>query len=210
MEQKLPIAAGKSLFLGPCDFVKSVADLAGLPNARHPEIAFVGRSNVGKSSLINALVRRNGMARSSQTPGRTRHLNFFDLGGKMYLVDLPGYGYARASKVDIKGWQELMRDYLRGRAPLKRVCLLIDSRHGIKENDLEMMAMLDETAVSYQLVLTKADKCKKPEVARRIEEAEAEVLKHGAAFPFVYATSSEKVGGIEELRAVLAMAAELV
>lgn len=208
MNQSLPISAGKSLFLGPCDFVKSVAGLDGLPNATLPEIAFVGRSNVGKSSIINALVNRKGLAKSSQTPGRTRHLNFFNLGDKAYLVDLPGYGYARASKTDIAQWQGLMRDYLRGRASLKRVCLLIDSRHGVKENDREMMAMLDEAAVTYQLVLTKGDKCKKPQVARMIEEAEAEAAKRGAAFPLVVATSSEKRQGLEELRAMLAQAAD--
>ncbi len=192
-----------------CEFVKSVASLDGLPVADRPEIAFVGRSNVGKSSLINALVNRKALAKSSSTPGRTRHLNFFNLSGKAYLVDLPGYGYARASKTDIKQWQQLMRDYLRGRAPLKRVCLLIDSRHGIKPNDLEMMAMLDETAVSYQLVLTKTDKCKVKEVEKHQESAMDEIANHGAAFPEVLTTSSEKKDGIEALRTALANALEL-
>lgn len=189
------------LFLGPCDFVLGAADLGQLPAGSLPEVALIGRSNVGKSSLLNALVQRKDMARTSNTPGRTRELNFFNLGGTLMLVDLPGYGYAKASKKAVRAWNYLIRAYLRGRVPLRRVCVLIDSRHGIKPSDVEMMRMLDDAAVPYQIVLTKRDKM------LSIEEAEASVeavrAKHPALHPQVIITSSEKRIGIEELREAL-------
>src|SRR3979409_2132098 len=160
------IARGEALFKGPCTFVKGVVKIDGLPQDGRPEVAFAGRSNVGKSSLINALTGRTSLARVSVTPGRTRELNFFTLGkdAALYLVDMPGYGYARASKSEIKGWTRLIRDYLRGRRELKRVFLLIDARHGIKPNDEETMTAMDEAAVPYQVVLTKVDKPKASEL----------------------------------------------
>ena len=162
---------GETLFKGPCTFVKGVVAIDGLPNDGKPEIAFAGRSNVGKSSLINALTGRTSLARVSVTPGRTRELNFFTLGKDeaLYLVDMPGYGYAKASKAQVKGWTRLIRDYLRGRRELKRVFLLIDARHGLKDNDRETMTLMDEAAISYQAVLTKADKPKAAELAKIIE-----------------------------------------
>lgn len=201
---KQEITAARKLFAGSCDFVRGVTTMDALPPDDLPEIAFVGRSNVGKSSLINALTNRKGLARSSNTPGRTRELNFFNLQGALMLVDLPGYGYARASRTDIAKWNGLMRDYLRGRAPLKRVFVLIDSRHGIKDSDREMMQMLDSSAVSYQLVLTKADKCKAPAVVKCQAAMVEEVMGHGAAHPEVPITSAEKSGGIPELRSLIA------
>ena len=161
------IRRGETLFKGPCTFVKGVVDIDGLPRDGKPEIAFAGRSNVGKSSLINALTGQKSLARVSVTPGRTRELNFFTLGkdDDFYLVDMPGYGYARASKAEVKGWTRLIQDYLKGRRELKRVFLLIDARHGLKESDREIMTLMDEAAVSYQGVLTKADKPKAAELA---------------------------------------------
>src|SRR5712691_323679 len=160
------IARGKALFKGPCTFVKGVVQIDDLPQDGRPEVAFAGRSNVGKSSLINALTGRTSLARVSVTPGRTRELNFFTLGKDeaLTLVDMPGYGYARAPKAQVKGWTRLVRDYLRGRRELKRVFLLIDARHGIKPNDREIMTLMDEAAVSYQVVFTKADKPKASEL----------------------------------------------
>ncbi len=189
------------LFLGPCDFVLGAAALNQIPDDRLPEVAFIGRSNVGKSSLINALTNRKGLARTSNTPGRTRQLNFFNLGDQLMLVDLPGYGYAKASKSEVAEWNELIRDYLRGRAPLRRVCVLIDSRHGLKPNDIELMEMLDEAAVPYQLVLTKSDK----KQTLLPEQAGIDAIrdKHPALHPEVLLTSSEKGIGIAELREAL-------
>ena len=195
---------GRLLFARPVEFVKSVVDLEHLPASRMPEVCFAGRSNVGKSSLINALTNQNGLARASNTPGRTRELNFFNASGRLHIVDLPGYGYARASKSDIARWTTLTRAYLRGRAPLRRVFVLVDSRHGLKESDLELFAMLDEAAVTYQIVLTKADKLKKGELAKVQAATEAAVKKRPAAFPEVVATSSEKGRGLPELRAEIA------
>ncbi|HYH70543.1 MAG TPA: ribosome biogenesis GTP-binding protein YihA/YsxC [Methyloceanibacter sp.] len=203
------IAAGEALFKAPCVFVKGVVAIDGLPDDGRPEIAFAGRSNVGKSSLINALVGRTSLARVSVTPGRTRELNFFTLGhqAEIYLVDMPGYGYARASKVAVRGWTRLIRDYLRGRRELKRVFVLIDARHGIKPNDKETMSLLDEAAVSYQAVLTKADKPKKTELEETVAKVEAELAKRPAAYPQVLVTSAHTGMGIAELRAAIAVLA---
>jgi GTP-binding protein len=203
---KAEIARGKALFKGPCDFVKGVVRIADLPQDGTPEIAFAGRSNVGKSSLINALTGRTSLARVSVTPGRTRELNFFTLGKDraLYLVDMPGYGYAEASKAQVKGWTRLIGDYLKGRRELKRVFLLIDARHGIKPNDKETMTLLDEAAVSYQVVLTKADKPKAAELAAIQEKVAAELAKRPAAYPQLVTTSARFGSGIPELRAAIA------
>jgi len=197
---------GETLFKGPCTFAKGVVAIDGLPNDGKPEIAFAGRSNVGKSSLINALTGRTSLARVSVTPGRTRELNFFTLGKDeaLYLVDMPGYGYAKASKAQVKGWTRLIRDYLRGRRELKRVFLLIDARHGLKDNDRETMTLMDEAAISYQAVLTKADKPKAAELAKIIETVAAELAKRPAAYPEVIVTSARTGSGIPELRAAIA------
>jgi GTP-binding protein len=198
------IARGDKLFKGPCEFVKGVVSLDGLPDDLRPEIAFAGRSNVGKSSLINALTHRKTLARVSVTPGRTRELNFFTL-GDLYLVDMPGYGYAKAPKSAVKGWTRLIEDYLKGRRELKRVFLLIDARHGIKANDRDTMKLMDETAVSYQAVLTKADKPKQSELEAVIAKTTQELAKHPAAYPQILATSARTGLGIPELRAAVAL-----
>jgi len=202
------LAAARHLFAQECTFVRGVARLPDLPDPSLPEIAFAGRSNVGKSSLLNALTNRKTLARTSNTPGRTRELNFFDLAGRLMLVDLPGYGYARAPKTEIARWNTTLRDYLRGRPNLQRLCLLIDSRRGIKDGDLEMMAMLDASAVVYRVVLTKADKPKSPELARLIEAVATEMKKHPAALPEPIVTSSRTSIGIDELQADLATLAD--
>ena len=202
--------AARLLFAGRVEFLKSAPSLKFLPDPDYPEIAFAGRSNVGKSSLLNALTGRKSLARASVTPGRTQDLNFFEVGAptKLRLVDMPGYGFAKAPPNVVKTWQGLVRDFLRGRAVLKRVLLLIDARHGIKPPDAEMMAMLDESAVGYRLVLTKADKIKPSELEAVLAATAAEARKHSAAFPELLATSSETKAGIAELRAaVLADAA---
>jgi GTP-binding protein len=206
---KAEIAKGEALFKGPCTFVKGVVSIDALPKDGKPEIAFAGRSNVGKSSLINALTGRTSLARVSVTPGRTRELNFFTLGkdAAFYLVDMPGYGYAKASKAAVKGWTRLIRDYLKGRRELKRVFLLIDARHGIKPNDRETMTLLDEAAVSYQAVLTKADKPKASELEAITAKVRAELAKRPAAFPQVIVTSARMGSGIKELRAAVAQLA---
>ena len=204
------IEEARRLFAGPVEFSLSAPSLSVLPEPRVPEIAFAGRSNVGKSSLLNALTGRSGLARTSNTPGRTQELNVFEVGAPLVfrLIDMPGYGYAEAPKDLVRRWQALVFDYLRGRAVLKRVLLLIDSRHGVKPVDTEIMALLDKAAVSYQLVLTKTDKVK-PTAASAVAEAVAAVARtHPAAFPEVLATSSETGEGIPELRAAVVAAAE--
>jgi len=192
------------IFGADIEFMRGVNRLEDLPPLSLPEISFAGRSNVGKSSLINAVVGGSNVARTSNTPGRTQEINFFKLAKSLIIVDLPGYGYARESKSKIKAWNELIRLYLRGRASLKRVFLLIDSRHGLKANDQEIMEILDEAAVSYQLVLTKCDKLKPLEVEKILERTSQEAVKHAAAFPEVLTTSAVSKNGIEALRATIA------
>jgi GTP-binding protein len=192
------------LFKAPASFVLGVADVEGLPQSERVEVAFAGRSNVGKSSLLNALLARRSLARVSNTPGRTRELNYFAVGETLFVVDMPGYGYAKAPKSLVKGWTHLIHDYLRGRQQLKRVMLLIDSRHGLKGSDREIMTMLDKAAVSYQAVLTKADKPKSGNLAQVVSETEDELRKHPAAHPKVLATSAVDGLGIDELREAIA------
>ncbi|MBT3550253.1 MAG: YihA family ribosome biogenesis GTP-binding protein [Rhodospirillaceae bacterium] len=198
------IEAGRVLFAGACDFVMGAAREEQLPPTDLAEIAFAGRSNVGKSSLINALTGRKALARTSNTPGRTREVNFFDLGDKLMIADLPGYGYARASKTSINNWTDLIERYLKGRRPLRRVCLLIDARHGLKDSDRVAMKLMDASAVVYQIVLTKSDKIKDTPRARLIAGIQTELAKHTAAHPDICATSAVKGTGIPELRAELA------
>jgi len=198
------IEDGRLLFARQVDFMLSVVNLNQLPITDRPEICFAGRSNVGKSSLINALTNRKGIARASNTPGRTRELNYFNVDERLNLVDLPGYGYARASKTDIANWTRLTRAFLRGRAELRRVFLLIDSRHGIKPSDIELMEMLDEAAVTYQLVLTKIDKIKKTELDKVKRRTSRTIGKRPAAHPELMVTSSEKKTGLDLLRAEIA------
>ena len=189
------------LFAKPCRFLRGVVSLQDLPEGDMPEIAFAGRSNVGKSSLLNALTFRKSLARSSNTPGRTRELNFFNLDNRLMLADLPGYGYARASKTAIDKWSALTRDYLRGRASLRRTILLVDARHGIKPADVEVMDMLDEAAVVYQIVLTKADKISRGEQASMLEHTQGAVARRPAAFARVSLVSAHKGDGMANLRA---------
>ena len=197
------LEAGRLLFAAECQFFFGAQKLEQLPPPAGPEIAFAGRSNVGKSSLLNALTGRNSLARISSEPGRTRQLNFFDLGGRLTLVDMPGYGYARASK-DIKAdWQGMMFDYLRGRPTLRRVMLLLDARIEMKAADIAVMELLDRAAVTYQLVLTKADGVKPAALVRKQADTSALARQHPAAFPEIATTSSETGDGIPELRAVL-------
>jgi GTP-binding protein len=198
------IEAGRLLFASECRFVYAAQRLDQLPPAAGPEVAFAGRSNVGKSSLLNALTGRRALARVSHEPGRTRQLNFFDLGGRLTLVDMPGYGYARAGKAVKQDWQGMMFDYLRGRITLRRVMLLLDARIELKEADTAVMELLDRAAVTYQLVLTKADSVKPPALERKLNEVRALARRHPAAHPEVAVTSSESGEGIEALRAEIA------
>ncbi|MHA6720578.1 ribosome biogenesis GTP-binding protein YihA/YsxC [Sphingomonas sp. RS6] len=199
------VEAARKLFAGPVAFLKSAPALEHLPEPVVPEVAFAGRSNVGKSSLLNALTNRNGLARTSVTPGRTQELNYFDVGAplRMRLVDMPGYGFAKAPKDVVRKWRYLVNDYLRGRQALKRALVLIDARHGIKDVDREILEMLDTAAVSYRLVLTKADKIKATELADVTARTADEARKRTAAHPEILATSSEKGMGIAELRAAV-------
>ena len=199
---------GRVLFAQACEFVAGVMSVDQLPPLSLPEIAFAGRSNVGKSSLLNALTGRKALARTSHTPGRTRQLNFFDLGGRLMLVDLPGHGYAKAPKTEIVRWTEVIETYLQGRATLRRLCLLIDSRHGPKPPDIEMMDMLDVAGVSYQLILTKIDKAKAADLAKVREMCATTIAKRAAALPGFIETSAHKGDGIAELRASLAVYAD--
>jgi GTP-binding protein len=198
------IARGEALCKGPCVFVKGVTRMEDLPRDGRPEIAFAGRSNVGKSSLINALTGRKALARISRTPGRTQELIFFTGPGTLRIVDMPGYGYAAAAKSKIAAWTELIHAYLRGRANLLRVYVLVDARHGLKPTDAPTLDALSQAAVSHQIVLTKTDDLKPPELAARIAEVEAALAKRPAAFPQVIATSAQEGTGIPELRAAIA------
>ena len=195
---------GRHLFAQACDFVAGAATDAALPVVHLPELAFAGRSNVGKSSLVNALTGRRTLARVSHTPGRTQQLNFFSLSERLMLVDLPGYGFAQASKAKAAGWTKLMERYLKGRPNLRRVMLLIDARYGLKEVDRSIMAMLDEAAVSYQIVLTKIDKVPRSALERCAAATAAELVKHVAAHPTIHLTSAHDKLGIAPLRAAIA------
>ena len=195
---------GRLLFAGPVDFVKGVVAMSGLPPADRLEVCFAGRSNVGKSSLINALTGRKNLARASNTPGRTQEINFFALGDERYLVDLPGYGYAEAPVAVVAKWQALLKNYLSGRPNLRRVFVLIDARHGIKSVDEEILKLMDRSAVTFQVVLTKLDKINRTEREAVIAQVQGALGKHVAAYPQIILTSSEKGEGIETLRAGIA------
>ncbi len=195
---------GRKLFAGPVEFLKGVVAMDGLPPADRLEVCFAGRSNVGKSSLINALTGRKALARASNTPGRTQEINFFTLGPEIYLVDLPGYGFAEAPKDIVNRWQALLKSYLAGRPTLRRAFLLIDARHGVKAVDHEIMTLLDRAAVTFQVVMTKADKPPARDLAATVEAVGAALAKHPAAFPEIVVTSSETGAGLETLRAIVA------
>lgn len=195
---------GRLMFAGPVTFVKGVVAMSGLPPADRIEVCFAGRSNVGKSSLINALTGRKTLARASNTPGRTQEINYFALGEEKYLVDLPGYGYAEAPVAIVAKWQALLKQYLAGRQTLRRAFVLIDTRHGVKAVDEDILTLLDRTAVPYQAVLTKADKVSRAERDATIEQVKSALAKHPAAYPELVVTSSEKGEGIETLRAIIA------
>lgn len=196
--------AGRLMFAGPVTFVKGVVAMSGLPPADRLEVCFAGRSNVGKSSLINALTGRKTLARASNTPGRTQEINYFALGEERYLVDLPGYGYAEAPVAIVAKWQALLKQYLSGRATLRRAFVLVDARHGVKAVDEEILTLLDRSAVTFQTVLTKVDKINATERAAVIEQVKGALAKHPAAYPEIIVTSSEKGEGIETLRALIA------
>jgi len=203
------IESGRLLFARECVFVAGAATTSIIPDPDRDEIAFAGRSNVGKSSLVNALTGRKTLARTSRTPGRTQQINFFLLDDRFFLVDLPGYGYARASKEKIAAWTEVVNRYLRGRPTLRRLYLLIDARHGPKPPDRELMTMLDKAAVSYQVILTKTDKARPAELERAVELTKKELSAHPAAHPHIIATSARTGAGIEEMRGRIATLAEL-
>lgn len=194
----------RKLFAGPVDFLKGVVAMDGLPPADRLEVCFAGRSNVGKSSLINALTGRKALARTSNTPGRTQEINFFTLGEDRYLVDVPGYGFAEAPVAVVRKWQDLLKAYLTGRQTLRRAFVLIDARHGVKAVDEEILSLLDTAAVTFQVVLTKADKVKEKERAKVLAQVRSALSKHPAAYPEIVVTSSEKGWGIPTLRAIVA------
>jgi GTP-binding protein len=196
--------AGRLLFTGPVDFLRGATALDGLPPADRIEVCFAGRSNVGKSSLINAITGRKNLARASNTPGRTQEINYFTLGERGYLVDLPGYGYAEAPVAVVAKWQALLRAYLKGRATLRRAFVLIDTRHGVKAVDEEILTLLDHAAVTFQVVMTKADKVNRATREANLEQVKAALARHPAAYPEIVITSSEKGDGIETLRAIIA------
>ena len=195
---------GRLLFAGQTEFVKGVVAMSGLPDADRMEVCFAGRSNVGKSTLINALTGHKTLARASNTPGRTQEINFFTAGESHYLVDLPGYGYANAPLPIVEKWQRLLKQYLSGRQTLRRAFVLIDARHGVKKVDHEIMSLLDSSAVTFQCVLTKVDKVKLVDREKVLDQVRGELSKHPAAFPEMVVTSSEKGDGIETLRAIIA------
>jgi GTP-binding protein len=199
----IDLEPGRLLFAQNCDFLISAVSFEQFPDSELPEVAFAGRSNVGKSSLLNALTNRKNLARTSNTPGRTQQINFFNLDEQLMLTDLPGYGYARVTKSVVEEWTQLIKNYLKGRAQLRRVCLLIDSRHGMKTTDRETMDLMDAAAVGYQIILTKCDKVKAIELEKLIQIIDKEIATHVAAHPNIVITSSYKKKGIEELRAVL-------
>lgn len=197
-------SAGEVLFRQPCRFVAGAANIASLPDFSEPEVAFIGRSNVGKSSLVNALVGQKALARTSQNPGATQQLNFFLLGERLMLVDMPGYGFAKVSKLQKKHWDRLISDYLCGRPTLRRACLLIDARRGIMPHDDEFMSMLDDAAVNYQVILTKMDTLSKAEASNILQSVAEALQSHAAAHPHIIATSSQSKLGVEELQNELA------
>jgi len=196
--------AGRKMFAGETEFLKGVVAMNGLPDPDRPEVCFAGRSNVGKSSLINALTGRKGLARASNTPGRTQEINYFTVGESHFLVDLPGYGYANAPLAVVEKWQRLLKSYLRGRVTLRRAFVLVDARHGIKAVDEEIMALLSSSAVTFQCVLTKTDKLKKGDLDRVLTQVRERLNQHPSAYPELVITSSEKGDGIETLRAIIA------
>ncbi|WP_171133738.1 MULTISPECIES: ribosome biogenesis GTP-binding protein YihA/YsxC [unclassified Ruegeria] len=200
----LALEHGRKLFAGPSEFVKGVVAMTGLPAPDRLEVCFAGRSNVGKSSLINALTGTKGLARASNTPGRTQEINFFTQGPELYLVDLPGYGYANAPVKVVEKWQRLLKQYLSGRQTLRRAFVLIDARHGVKPVDDEIMKLLDTSAVTFQCVMTKADKVKEKDRAKVLDQVRAALSKHPAAYPEIVLTSSEKGDGIPTLRSIIA------
>lgn len=200
----ISLEKGRKLFAGETEFLKGVVAMSGLPGADRMEVCFAGRSNVGKSSLINALTGTKGIARASNTPGRTQEINFFTQGPDLYLVDLPGYGYANAPLAVVEKWQKLLKQYLSGRQNLRRAFVLIDSRHGVKKVDEDIMKLLDSSAVTFQCVMTKADKVKEKDRAKVLEQVRGALSKHPAAYPEIVLTSSEKGDGIPTLRSIIA------
>ncbi|WP_158969143.1 ribosome biogenesis GTP-binding protein YihA/YsxC [Chachezhania sediminis] len=196
--------AGRLLFAGPSEFLKGVVAMDGMPPADRVEVCFAGRSNVGKSSLINALTGTKALARASNTPGRTQEINFFTQGPDLYLVDLPGYGFANAPVAVVEKWQRLLKSYLSGRPSLRRVFVLIDARHGVKKVDEEILSLLDKSAVTFQAVLTKSDKMKTKDLEKVLEQVRGALSRHPAAFPEIVMTSSEKGEGIAVLRSIIA------